>query len=59
MEPHGVERHRSTVGVVSGVRDELVVEGQHRPFVEATGVIGFDYLLRAVVERAIACSENF
>jgi hypothetical protein len=39
------------IGIVSGIGDELIVEGKRCPFVEAVGVIGFEDLLRTIVER--------
>src|ERR1700681_4682370 len=46
-------RDRSPVGVVGGIGDELVVEGQRAPFVEVIGIIGLEYFLFAVVQLAI------
>src|ERR1700726_804581 len=48
------DRNRSPVGIVSGIVDELIVEGERRPFVEAVGIIGLEDLLGAIVELAIA-----
>src|ERR1700758_5038818 len=47
------DRNRSPVGIVSGIVDELIVEGQRRPLVEAVGVVGFEDLLGGIVELAI------
>src|SRR5215207_4952465 len=47
-------RNRAAIGVVAGIVDELIVEGQRRPFIEAVSVVGFDDLLSAVVELAVA-----
>ena len=45
---------RPPVRVVGGVDDELVIEGESRPGVEAIGVISLQYFLRPVIERAVA-----
>src|ERR1700688_630626 len=56
--------NRSAVGIVAGIVDELIVKAERGPLVEAVGIIGFENLLGAIVELAIAdqnpkaaCSE--
>jgi hypothetical protein len=46
--------YRTTVGVVSGIVDELIVEGQRRAFSNVVGVIAFDDFLRLIVQCSIA-----
>ncbi len=53
MESGRIDRDRPTVGVIAGVGDQLIVERQRRPFVEADGVIGFHHFLRAIVELSV------
>src|SRR3974390_2136116 len=53
VQPQGVHRDRTAVGIVRGVTNELVIDGQHRPSVEAVGIVGLQYLLRPVVELPI------
>ena len=52
------DRYGATIGIVSGIVDELVVEGERRPLVEAIGVIGFEDLLSPVIELAVASEET-
>ena len=54
VKPAGKNRDWTTIGVVSGIGDELIVESQRRPFVEAIGVVGFDDFLSPIVELAVA-----
>ena len=54
MQSSGKDRNRSPVGIVSGVVDELIVERERYPFVEAVGIIDFEDLLGAIVELSIA-----
>src|ERR1700680_3082800 len=46
-------RGRSTVGVVGGIGDELIVERQRAPFVEVIGIECLEDFLFAVVQLAI------
>ena len=46
--------HRTAVGVVGGVGDQLVIGGQRQRLVEREGVVGLQDALAAVVERAVA-----
>ena len=54
METHGIDRNRPAVGVVGGICDELIIERQEGPFVEADRIVGFQYFFFPVVELAIA-----
>src|ERR1700693_4146201 len=54
VKPAGKNMDRSPVGVIRGVGDELVIECDARPRVEAVGVISLDDLLRPIIERAVA-----
>lgn len=54
MKSCGIDRDRAAIGVIAGVDNELVVERQGGPLVEAIGVIGFQYLLLAVIKLAVA-----
>src|ERR1700730_17058051 len=54
VQSSGKDPNRSPVGIVSGIVDELIVEGERCPFVEAVGVIGFEEFLGAIVELTIA-----
>src|SRR5207245_1948192 len=48
------DRNGPAVGIVSGIVDELIVEGERRPFVEAVGVVRFEDLFPPIVELPIA-----
>src|SRR5216683_5633077 len=48
------DRYGATVGIVSGIVDELVVEGKRCPFVEAVSVIRFEDFFSPIVELAVA-----
>ena len=50
MKPAPKDRYGSAVGIVSGIVDELVVEGKRRPCVEAVGVVRFEDFFSPVVE---------
>src|SRR6516162_69064 len=54
MQPSRKDRNRTPIRIVSGIVDELIVEGERRPFVEAVGIVGFEDPLGAIVELAIA-----
>jgi len=54
MKSCGIDRDRAAIGVIAGVDNELVVERQGGPLVEAIRVIGFQYLLLAVIKLAVA-----
>ena len=46
--------HGAAVGVVGGVRNELIVGGQCEPFVQRIGIICFQHAFAAVIELAVA-----
>ena len=54
MEAASENRNQSPVGIVCGIDNQLIIEGERYPFVEAVGIIGFEDLLRSIVELAIA-----
>src|SRR4030095_3590795 len=49
--------YRTSVAIVSGVRDVLEVDGGEEPGHEACGVVGLRDGFAAIVERAIAIQE--
>ena len=51
-------RNGPAVGIVSGIADELVVEGKRRPFVEAVGVVRFEDLFPLVVKLSVANQDT-
>src|SRR5215210_3562571 len=54
VKPTGENRNWPAIGIVSGVIDELIVEGQCRPFAEAIRIIGLNDLLSPIIELAVA-----
>jgi hypothetical protein len=52
--PYGVYGDRAAVRIVCGVSDELIVEAERQPFLDAKRVVGFAHRLFAVVESTIA-----
>src|SRR5581483_11619398 len=51
------DRDRATIGVVGGIDDVLIVEGQGAPARELQRVVGLENPLRAVVQPAVADQE--
>ena len=54
VQPGGENRNRAAVGVVRGVDEELIIEGQRRRFVDLVGIIGLQNFFFAVIELAVA-----
>ena len=54
MQSSRKDRNRPPIGIVSRIGDELIIDGERRPFVEAVSIIDFEDLLRAIIELAIA-----
>src|SRR5215210_5553878 len=50
-------RNRPAVGIVSGIGDELVVEGKRHRFVEAVRIVGLEDFFSPVIELSVA-NEN-
>src|SRR5207247_596296 len=54
VQPGGENRNRAAVGVVRGVDEELIIEGERRRFVDLVGIIGLQNFFFAVIELAVA-----
>ena len=49
---------RTAVGVVAGIGDELIVEGELGPVIQCDAVIGFENLLSAVVRQLTVAKQD-
>src|SRR5262245_25962124 len=58
MKPARKNRDRSSVSIIRGIRNKLVIEGQCCPLVQAISVVGFHYLLVPVIEPAITDQDS-
>src|SRR5579871_369544 len=53
VQPAREDRDRPAIGVVGGVVDELIIGGEGHALADRIGVIGFENLLRTIVQLAI------
>ena len=58
METAGEDIRRPAIGVVSGVDDELIVEGKPRRGSEGVTVIGLDDLLKAGIRQLSVADDD-
>ena len=54
VKPTGENMDRSAGGVIGGIVDKLIIEGETRPCVKAVGVVSLENLLRLITKCAIA-----